>query len=90
MASLTYTIEPDEFLGLCALVELDRAVGDGDANAGPGTEAVSKAKALLRTALADKLEAAGLPWARQRKRPGSAPPGPRSSLAPCTDSGAAR
>jgi hypothetical protein len=59
MASLTYTIEPDEFLGLCALVELDKAAGRGDTSA----DAVSKAKALLRTALADKLEAAGLPWA---------------------------
>ena len=32
MASLTFTIEPDEFLGLRALVELDRAADGGDAN----------------------------------------------------------
>jgi hypothetical protein len=60
---LTCTIEPDEVLGLYALVELDKAAGGGDANAGTDTDAVSKAKVLLRTALADKLETAGLPWA---------------------------
>ena len=59
MASLTFTIEPDEFRGLCALVEVDKAAGRGDT----GADAVSKAKALLRTALADNLGAAGLPWA---------------------------
>jgi len=59
MASSTYTIEPDEFLGLCALVELDKAAGRADASA----DAVSKAKALLHTAVADNLVAAGLPWA---------------------------
>jgi hypothetical protein len=63
MASLTLTIEPDEFVGLNALVELDRAADGGDPNSGAGTGAVSKAKALMRTALADKLEQAGLPWA---------------------------
>jgi hypothetical protein len=58
---LTYTIEPDEVLGLRALVELDRAATGGDIDADAG--AVSKAKVLLRTALAEKLETAGLPWA---------------------------
>jgi hypothetical protein len=57
MTSLTCTIEPDELLGLSALVELDRAA------ASTGTGVVSTAKALMRTALADKLEQAGLPWA---------------------------
>jgi hypothetical protein len=57
MTSLTCTIEPDELLGLSALVELDRAAAGG----GAGT--VRTAKALMRTALADKLEQAGLPWA---------------------------
>ena len=57
MTPLTCTIEPDELLGLNALVELDRAT------AGTGTGAVRTAKALMRTALADKLEQAGLPWA---------------------------
>ena len=59
MNSLTCTIEPDELLGLSALVELDRAA----AGTGTGTGAVRTAKALMRTALADKLEQAGLPWA---------------------------
>jgi hypothetical protein len=63
MASLTFTIEPDEFLGLSALVELDKAADSGDTNSGADTGAVSKAKALMRTALADKLEQADLPWA---------------------------
>ena len=63
MASMTFTIEPDEFLGLSALVELDKAADGGDTNSGTGTGAVSKAKALMRTALADKLDQAGLPWA---------------------------
>ena len=59
MASLTCVIEPVEFLGLSALVELDRA-SDG---AGPGddADAVSKAKVLMRRALADKLQEASLP-----------------------------
>jgi hypothetical protein len=63
MASLTCTIEPDEFLGLRALVELDKAAGGGDTSTDINADAVGKAKALLHTALADKLEAAGLPWA---------------------------
>ena len=57
MTSLTCTIDPDEVLGLSALVELDRAA------AGTGAGVVGIAKALMRTALADKLEQAGLPWA---------------------------
>jgi hypothetical protein len=59
MGALTLTIEPDEFLGLSALVELDGAPDDGDTDAA----AVAKAKTLLRSAVSDKLEAAGLPWA---------------------------
>ena len=59
MAALTLTIEPDELLGLSALVELDGAPDDGDTEAA----AVAKAKTLLRSAVSDKLEAAGLPWA---------------------------
>jgi hypothetical protein len=61
MASLTCTIEPDELLGLSALVELDRAAAGGSTGTGTGT--ISTAKALMRSALADKLERAGLPWA---------------------------
>ena len=61
MASLTFTIKPDELLGLSALVELARAADGGDPDSGTGTGAVSEAQALMRRALADKLEQAGLP-----------------------------
>ena len=63
MTSLTCTIEPDELLGLSALVELNRAAAGTGTGTGTGTGAVRMAKALMRTALADKLEQAGLPWA---------------------------
>jgi hypothetical protein len=59
MAVLTFTTEPDEFLGLNALIALDGADGDGDT----GSALVSKARALMRGALADKLQETGLPWA---------------------------
>ena len=32
MAALTITIEPDEFLGLSALVELEKVANDGEAD----------------------------------------------------------
>jgi len=57
MAALTITIEPDEFLGLSALVELEKVANDGEA------DVVSTAKTLTRRALATKLEELGLPWA---------------------------
>ena len=57
--AVTVTIEPDEFLGLSALVDLGRTANGG----GTGIDAATEAKTLLRTALADKLEDAGLPWA---------------------------
>lgn len=60
MASLTCIIEPDEFLGLNALVELDKAANGGNPGTGADADAVSKAKALMRTALAGKLREAGL------------------------------
>jgi hypothetical protein len=74
MAALTLTIEPDEFLGLSALVELGRTADAGHANATAGaattettetTEAdiLGQARALMRSALADKLATADLPWA---------------------------
>jgi hypothetical protein len=69
MTPLTCTIEPDELLGLSALAELDRAAADG----GTGTSAVRMAKALMRTALADKLEQAGLPWAPSAEAAGQRP-----------------
>ena len=59
MASLTRVIEPVEFLGLSALVELDRAPDRG--GPGDGADAVSKAKVLMRKALAGKLQEASLP-----------------------------
>jgi len=67
MADLTLTIEPDEFLGLSALVELGRTAGSGhpNATADASTEAdiVGQARALMRSALADELAAADLSWA---------------------------
>ncbi len=63
MASLTCIIEPDELLGLSALVDLDRAANVGNPGTGTDAEAVSKATVLMRAALAGKLEEAGLPWA---------------------------
>ena len=59
VAVSTLTIVPDEFLGLNALIALDGADGGGDT----GSAVVSKARALMRGALADKLQEIGLPWA---------------------------
>ena len=59
IAVSTLTIVPDEFLGLKALIALDGANGGGDT----GSAVVSKARALMRGALADKLQEIGLPWA---------------------------
>ena len=95
MASLTFTIKPDELLGLSALVELARAAdgGDPDSGTGTGTGAVSKAQALMRRALADKLEQAGLPWAPSAeaasKRAAEAA-APASALRGLTGNGKAR
>ncbi len=57
MAALTITIEPDEFLGLNALVELEKLANGGEA------DAASTAKKLMRKELATKLKELGLPWA---------------------------
>ena len=59
MTVLRFTIVPDEFLGLSALIEPDGADGGGDT----GSAVVNKARALMRGALADKLQEIGLPWA---------------------------
>jgi hypothetical protein len=59
MAVLTFTIVPDELLGLSALMEPDGADGGGDT----GSAVVSKARTLMRGALAGKLQEIGLPWA---------------------------
>ena len=66
MTDLTFTIEPNELLGLNALATIDET-----ANAGPGAStgsasdaaAVAAARTLFQTALAGKLTDAGLPWA---------------------------
>ena len=71
------TIEPDEFLGLNALVELTIAAG---ADTDSGADIVSDAKALMRKALADKLKEAGLRGCRPRQRSSSAPPRPQRPL----------
>jgi hypothetical protein len=59
MVVLTCVIEPGEFLGLSAPVDLDRAPDGGDP--GADADAVSRVKVLMRTALADKLRETGLP-----------------------------
>ena len=63
MASLTCVIEPDEFLGLSALVGLDEAAGGRNPGTGNDAGAVREAKVLMRTALAGKLAEASLPSA---------------------------
>jgi hypothetical protein len=56
MTAATIAIEPEEFLGLTALAELEQANG-GQA------DVASTAKSLMHEALAAKLEEHGLPWA---------------------------
>jgi len=57
MAGVTLILEPDELRGFSALVAAENGCAvSGDAM-------VSKARALMRTALADQLTQAGLPWA---------------------------
>jgi hypothetical protein len=67
MDALTFSIAPDEFLGLSALAGLDRQADtshpDGAADAVTDAEVLGRARTLMRDALADKLAAADLPWA---------------------------
>jgi hypothetical protein len=56
MAALTITIEPDEFLGLSALAEFEKAAG-GEA------DAAAIAKTLMHKQLAASLHELGLLWA---------------------------
>jgi len=65
MTDLTFTIEPDELLGLNALATMDkRRKGDGtEPDTGTEADAVAAARTLLHTTLAEKLTEAGLPWA---------------------------
>ena len=62
MASLAFTIEPDEVRGLRALADLEAAAG-GTPGTAADADVVSRARILLRAAVADKLEEAGLLWA---------------------------
>ena len=80
--AVAFTIEPDEFVGLSALADLGQANGTGTGT-GTGTDALNEAKTLMRRALADKLEDAGLPGPRPPKQSGSAPPRPQSPLPVC-------
>jgi hypothetical protein len=57
MPGLTTTIEPDEFLGLCAITDLEKMANGGEA------DVTSIAKALMHGALSARLEELGLPWA---------------------------
>lgn len=63
MPEVTFTIEPDELLGLNALVTLDKAAEDSGSEPDAAADAVRAARTLLRTALAEKLTEAELPWA---------------------------
>lgn len=63
MPAVTFTIEPDELLGLSALVTMDKAAGGGDSRPGTEVDTVAIARTLMRTALAEQLTEAGLPWA---------------------------
>jgi hypothetical protein len=84
---VTFTIEPDELLGLRALAALGKTASNGaqpEAGADPGVDAVRTARSLLDTALSGKLEDAGLPWAptaeavRQRTGPAAGSSGTKS------------
>lgn len=73
MPAVTFTIEPDELLGLNALVVLDKTADGGSGNDGSGNDAcgndacgtdadaVAAARTLMHTALSGKLTEAGLP-----------------------------
>jgi len=84
MTDLTFTIEPDELLGLNALATMDKKEREGDKE----PDAAAAGRTLFRAALAQKLAEAGLPWApsaeavRQRAAGAAAPAGAaRSPLA---------
>jgi hypothetical protein len=57
MDAHTITLEPEELLGLHALVEMGRATG------GPSVTTATTAKSVFDDGLAAKLTALGLPWA---------------------------
>ncbi len=57
MPALTTIIEPDEFLGLCAIADLEKAASGGQVNV------TRIARTLMRGAVSARLEELGLPWA---------------------------
>jgi hypothetical protein len=66
VTAVTFTIEPDELLGLRALAALGKTAITGaqpEDDTHPEVHAVRTAKSLLDSALAVKLTEAGLPWA---------------------------
>lgn len=74
---MTLTIEPDEFANLSALAGKGRDADDGPA------DAVSLAHALLRSALASKIQEAGLPWL---SAPGATPDNDTEQISAQSDS----
>jgi hypothetical protein len=66
VAGVTFTIDPDELVGMRALAALGKTAISGaqpEAGADPDADAVRTARSLLDAALAGKLTDAGLPWA---------------------------
>jgi hypothetical protein len=57
MPALTTTIGPDEFLGLCAITDLEKVANGGEA------DVTGVAKTLMHEAVSARLEELGLPWA---------------------------
>lgn len=53
MAVLTFTIEPDEFLDLNALLKLNRKPTDGNINGNADADVIGQARVLMRGALKD-------------------------------------
>ncbi len=62
MAAVTIIIEPDELMGVCALLALENAA-EGTAGDRTTADATTTARALMRQALAARLADCGLPWA---------------------------
>jgi hypothetical protein len=85
MTAVTFAIEPDELLGLSALVTMDKAADGGDSRPGAEVDAILTARTLMHTALAEKLTEAGLPWApsagsvRQRTSAAAGQPAPAAA-----------
>jgi hypothetical protein len=50
MAALTFTIEPDEFVGLNALAGLNRKPADSDPSANTNADVIGQARVLMRGA----------------------------------------